>query len=67
MLAPVPSMEFESEIPPDGNPDSGQKQHALASAFLPVIPGRCTASNWDALRTFENLEIPGMVLRTIPE
>jgi len=29
MLAPVPSMEFESEIPPDGNPDSGQKQHAL--------------------------------------
>jgi hypothetical protein len=22
-------MEFESEIPPSGNPDSGKKQHAL--------------------------------------
>jgi hypothetical protein len=30
MLAPVPSMEFESEITPSGNPDSGKKQHALA-------------------------------------
>jgi hypothetical protein len=30
MLAPVPSMEFESEIIPSGNPDSGKKQHALA-------------------------------------
>jgi hypothetical protein len=33
MLAPVPSMEFESEIPPDGNPDSGQKQHALKTGL----------------------------------
>lgn len=29
MLAPFPSMEFESEIPPIGNPDSGKKQQAL--------------------------------------
>jgi hypothetical protein len=29
MLAPVPSMEFESEILLIGNPDSGKKQHAL--------------------------------------
>jgi hypothetical protein len=38
MLAPVPSMEFESEIPPDGNPDSGQKQHALKA--IAARPGR---------------------------
>jgi len=30
MLAPNPSMEFESEILLTGNPDSGQKQRALA-------------------------------------
>src|SRR6476620_9614727 len=30
MLASVPSMELESEIAPTGNPDSSQKQHALA-------------------------------------
>jgi len=29
MLAPNPSMEFESEILLTGNPDSGQKQRAL--------------------------------------
>jgi hypothetical protein len=29
MLAPVPSMELESEIIPNGNPDSDKKQHAL--------------------------------------
>jgi BASS family bile acid:Na+ symporter len=29
MLAPVPSMEFESEIASSGNPDSSKKQHAL--------------------------------------
>jgi hypothetical protein len=28
MLAPNPSMQFESEIIPIGNPDSGKKQHA---------------------------------------
>jgi type IV secretory pathway VirD2 relaxase len=32
MLAPIPSTEFESEILPSGNPDSGKKQHALAAA-----------------------------------
>jgi AraC-like DNA-binding protein len=38
MLAPNPSMEFESEILLTGNPDSGQKQRALASPenTLPV-------------------------------
>ena len=29
MLAPCSSMEFESEILPAGNPDSGKKQRAL--------------------------------------
>jgi len=32
MLASTPSMEFESEIIPPGNPDSSQKQHALDSS-----------------------------------
>src|SRR5690349_13959576 len=31
MLAPVPSMELESEIIPNGNPDSDKKQHALVA------------------------------------
>ncbi len=29
MLASIPSMEVESEMAPSGNPDSGEKQHAL--------------------------------------
>jgi hypothetical protein len=33
MLAPVPSMELESEIIPNGNPDSDKKQHALGHAW----------------------------------
>jgi hypothetical protein len=33
MLAPNPSMEFESEILLTGNPDSGQKQRALEAHF----------------------------------
>jgi hypothetical protein len=33
MLASVPNMEFESETGPNGNPDSDQKQPALASMF----------------------------------
>jgi hypothetical protein len=48
MLAPVPSMELESEIARFGNPDSGKKQHALgvlmggfepdtAMGMMPVI------------------------------
>jgi hypothetical protein len=32
-----------------------------------VILGRCEASNFDVHCTSENLEIPGLVLRTIPE
>src|SRR5690242_13322138 len=32
MLASHPSMEFESEIIPLENPDSGKKQHALVPA-----------------------------------
>jgi hypothetical protein len=27
-------MEFESEIVPSGNPDSGKKQHALAKSSI---------------------------------
>ena len=38
MPAPDPSMEFESEIPPNGNPDSAKKQHALAAASID-LPG----------------------------
>ena len=41
MLAPVPSMELESEIVPTGNPDSDKKQRALEAALLirhPVPP-----------------------------
>ena len=34
MLAPNPSMEFESEILLTGNPDSGQKQRALGASAL---------------------------------
>jgi len=36
MLAPVPSMELESEIIPNGNPDSDKKQHALVKKSGPV-------------------------------
>jgi hypothetical protein len=32
-----------------------------------VIPGRVEDANYDARCTSENLEIPGLVLRTIPE
>jgi hypothetical protein len=36
--------------------------------FLSVIPGRCEASNLRGCNcTPGNLEIPGLVLRTIPE
>jgi hypothetical protein len=34
MLAPVPSMEFESEILLIWNPDSTKKQHAVDGAKL---------------------------------
>jgi len=37
MLAPNPSMEFESEILLTGNPDSGQKQRALGALFCAVF------------------------------
>src|SRR5882672_7134917 len=33
---PFPSMEFESEIIPAGNPDSGKKQHALGGELKRV-------------------------------
>jgi len=34
MLAPSSSMEFESDILPNGNPDSGKKHHALGFGAL---------------------------------
>ena len=37
MLAPFPSMELESEIPPLGNPDSGKKHHALAPLAEEIV------------------------------
>ncbi len=40
MLAPSPSMEFESEILLTGNPESEKKQHALASVSKTVRRGR---------------------------
>jgi hypothetical protein len=30
-------MDFESEILPTGNPDSGKKQHALGVSFQEVV------------------------------
>jgi len=32
---PFSSMEFESEIPPNGNPNSGKKHHALVGKLDP--------------------------------
>src|ERR1700692_3162395 len=41
---PFPSMELESEILPTGNPDSGKKQHALATQIASNIAGGETVS-----------------------
>lgn len=40
---PLPSTQFESEIPPLGNPDSRKKQRALAKAA-----SRAMTTEWDA-------------------
>jgi len=50
MLAPVPSMEFESEILSAGNPDSGKKQRALV--FWPelFLTGKNAQANALSLR-----------------
>lgn len=45
MLAPVPSMEFESEILLIGNPDSGKKQHALEAKPVLILTDEISQNN----------------------
>ena len=65
MLAPNPSMEFESEILLTGNPDSGQKQRALANLRARVR--REVENGWSLFVADENHELAAMLALHLPK
>jgi hypothetical protein len=60
MLAPFPSMEFESEIPLIGNPDSGKKQRALVGSNLPFF-GNVTGNIMALVKSLGDAGLVGLI------
>ena len=50
-----------------GVKQTGVKAVMRRAEIFPVIPGRCEALNCDVQLQIGDVEIPGLVLRTIPE